>query len=147
MPETPAGGTEPRPGTRRWSSRRVEVHDESMLPGLRPGDRLLVDRRAFRDRLPRSGEIVVLEDPEEPSRWLVKRVAAVGPDPVPRDPGAHDPDLTSSTPPLVPRGTVFVLSDAAVPTRDSRQFGPVRIDRLIGRVYRRYAPADRRGDL
>lgn len=120
------------------------VRDASMLPALRPGDRLLVDRRAYRRGPPRVGEIVVLVDPEEPSRWLVKRIAAVGP-------GAPPASVTEAPgapllPPL-PVGTVFVLSDAPGPTRDSRRFGPVSVGRLIGRVYRRYFPSDRRTDL
>jgi signal peptidase I len=126
---------------RWWSSRRVVVRDESMLPALRPGDRLLVDRTAYRDRPPRPGDIVVFVDPEEPTRWLVKRIGEVGPAPRSADEG------TIRSPSGVPAGAVVVLSDAPGPTRDSRRFGPVPIERLIGRVYRRYAPADRRGEL
>lgn len=128
-PPAEGDGAAPARRPRWWSSARVIVRDESMLPTLRPGDRLWVDRRAYRDRLPRVGEIVVLVDPEEPARWLVKRVGAVGP--------------SGNLPP----GTVFVVSDAPGPTRDSRRFGPVATDRLVGRAYRRYAPASRRGPL
>ena len=101
------------------------VEDESMQPTLRPGDRLLVDRRAYRDRSPRVGELVVLMDPEDPRRWLVKRVASVDP----------------ST------GTVEVRGDAAAVARDSRRFGPVPTGALVGRVYRRYFPPERRAEL
>jgi signal peptidase I len=148
MPDATAGppasgpAETPRPG-RGWSSRRVVVRDESMAPALRPGDRLLVDRRAYRTRPPRVGEIVVVLDPEEPARWLVKRVAAVGPSP---PPSRGSPADRGADPP-VPDGSVFLLSDAPGPTRDSRRFGPVPIDRLVGRAYRRYFPADRRGEL
>lgn len=117
------------------------VLDESMLPTLQPGDRLWVDRRAYRDRTPAVGDLVVLLDPELPSRWLVKRVAVVGPGVEPAEPGR--PGGVGA----VPEGSVFVLSDATVPTRDSRSFGAVRIDTLVGRIYRRYAPGARRGDL
>ncbi len=123
-PETAAA---PEPGRRTvgfWHRQRVQVRDESMLPTLRPGDRLLVDRAAYRDRAPRPGEIVVLVDPEVPSRWLVKRVGPPGPTP-----------------------GIVVLSDAPGATRDSRRFGPVPRDRIVGRVYRRYYPPDRREDL
>lgn len=140
MPEAaPVSPVEPGrapPGRARWwSHRRVVVHDTSMLPTLRPGDRLRVDPRAYRSRPPAVGEIVVLRDPEEPARWLVKRVDAVGPS----DPGAARGPL--------PVGTVFVVSDAPGPTRDSRRFGPVPVAGLLGRAYERYAPAERRGPL
>jgi nickel-type superoxide dismutase maturation protease len=101
------------------------VHDESMLPTLRPGDRLLVDPRAYRSRLPRPGEVVVVTDPEVPDRWLVKRVRDVDP----------------------ADGTIDVRGDAAATARDSRQFGRVAIRALVGRVYRLYHPPERRREL
>ncbi len=129
MPEPPEGSTtlsEPPPSRlRRWWSRRVVVRDDSMRPTLRPGDRLLVDRRAYRDRPPRVGEVVVLVDPEDATRWLVKRVAQVDPS----------------------GGSVEVRGDAAEMARDSRRFGPVSTRSVVGRVYRCYFPADRRRDL
>jgi signal peptidase I len=53
--------------------RRVEVEGDSMRPTLLAGDRLLVLRR----RRARPGHLVVLADPRQESRLLVKRVAAV----------------------------------------------------------------------
>lgn len=50
--------------------RRFEVVEESMLPGLRPGD-LLVARR---DAHPKPGSIVVF--PRDDGTWLVKRLVA-----------------------------------------------------------------------
>jgi len=38
------------------------------------GDRLMVDRNAFWLRAPRRWELAVVQDPETPNRWLVKRV-------------------------------------------------------------------------
>jgi nickel-type superoxide dismutase maturation protease len=129
MPGTPStDGTAPGPErpAPRWRDRgRVLVHDASMRPALEPGDRLKVDRGAYRRRPPAPGEIVVLVDPELPSRWLVKRVAAVDP----------------------ATGTVEVRGDAVDVARDSRRFGPVPLHSIIGRAYRLYYPPDRRRDL
>ena len=55
----------------------VQVRGRSMLPTLRPGDRLIVVRS---HRHPRVGEVVLALDPRDAGRELVKRVAAVGPD-------------------------------------------------------------------
>ena len=95
------------------------------MPTLLPGDRLLIDPGAYRDRAPAVGEVVVLQDPEARVPWLVKRVAAV-------DQAA---------------GTVEVLGDARAVARDSRQFGPVPLRAIVGKVYRVYYPLDRRRDL
>jgi nickel-type superoxide dismutase maturation protease len=110
---------------RRLFRRRVIVRDESMRPTLEPGDRLFVDTRTLRTRPPRVGEIVVLRDPENSERWLIKRVASV-------DPSGE---------------RVEVLGDAPERARDSRQFGPVPRASLVGIAYFRYAPASRRGDV
>ena len=96
-----------------------------MAPTLLPGDRLLVDRRAYRARPPATGEIVVFADPEMPGRWLVKRVVAV-------DPTA---------------GTIDVRGDAVDRARDSRRFGPVPVGAVLGHAYRLYLPAERRRAL
>jgi signal peptidase I len=96
-----------------------------MAPTLRPGDRLLVDTGAYRDRAPSVGDLVVVADPEARVRWLVKRVAAV--------------DLVA--------GLVEVRGDASEVARDSRGFGPVSVAAILGRVYRCYFPPDRRREL
>jgi nickel-type superoxide dismutase maturation protease len=96
-----------------------------MRPALEPGDRLLVDPAPLRHRLPPVGAIVVLVDPEVPARRLVKRVAAV-------DAGREE---------------VTVLGDAPAVSRDSRAFGPVRPERLVGVAWFRYLPRTRRGAL
>jgi signal peptidase I len=133
------------------------VEDLSMAPTLVPGDRLWVDPRALRGRAPRPGEVVVLPDPGVPDRWLIKRIAAVGPAVVhtvrtgvvvqgPTDRAAAPPDAIESTP--VPPGSVFVVSDApSAGARDSRTFGPVPAERLWGVAWYRYAPAATAGAL
>lgn len=107
------------------------VRDRSMVPTLLPGDRLRVDRGAFRARAPRAGELVVVVDPERADRWLVKRVAAV------RSAGGVASDPVRIT----------LRSDADGPTRDSRTFGEIDLAHVVGRVYLRYAPPERRSDL
>jgi signal peptidase I len=52
----------------------LEVTDRSMFPKLLPGDRLLFDRKMFRDRDPAPGELVVVTWP--PVGPLVTRVIA-----------------------------------------------------------------------
>lgn len=97
--------------------RRVEVHGDSMRPTLVPGDRLLVVRGVGRHR---PGQLVVVRDPRDPRRPLVKRVSAVEGD------------------------RVVVTGDNRSASTDSAVFGPVRVD---ARVVYRYHPAPRAGVL
>jgi signal peptidase I len=149
-------GASAPPWWRRWRSRRVEVHDESMQPALRAGDRLLVDTGAYGHRPPAVGEVVVFVDPAEPSRWLIKRVAAVGPGRFSFTPSGWVPVREGGPPASPPKSATneLVLSASSVYVigddprgRDSRIFGPIDRTALIGRAYRRYAPLNRRSEL
>lgn len=116
-----------------------------MVPTLAPGDLVLVDPRAFRARPPVPGALVACDDPERPGRWLVKRVAGVGPGGFRlRTAGLSDAAEWPTVP--LPTGTVYLLSDAPE-GRDSRRFGPVPVSALRGAVWYRTAPRATRGPL
>lgn len=85
-----------------------------MAPTFRPGDRLLVSRLAYVARAPRPGDVVVVRDPRGPSRLLLKRVAE-----------RHN-------------CRYVVLGDNLAASTDSRHFGPVERDAIIGKVVLRY---------
>ena len=127
------------------------VRDESMTPAFRPGDRLWVERRRTEDPAPRVGEVVVAQDPESATRLLVKRVALVGPGWV--RPTGSDASSTGPAPAQagteweVPADSVWLLSDRPDGSRDSRRFGPVGVPAVLGTVWFRYAPSDRRGPV
>jgi signal peptidase I len=99
---------------------RYVVDGPSMEPAYRAGDRLLVNRLAYRTQGPRPGDAVVLRDPEDSARLLLKRIAAT-----PRPAGE------------VPR-RYFVIGDNAGASRDSRQFGHVTRKAIIGKAWRKY---------
>jgi nickel-type superoxide dismutase maturation protease len=94
--------------------RRVEVHGDSMRPTYRPGDRLLVMRRVP-GRPVRAGAVVAVRDPRVAGRVLVKRVEAWTGD------------------------GVWVRGDNEAASTDSRHFGALPPDRVLGTVVRRYA--------
>ena len=93
--------------------RRYEVAGASMLPALRPGDWVVVDRAARA----RAGEIVLAGDPRDGERTMVKRVAR-------RQPG----------------GALWLLGDNRAASTDSRALGAFQPDLLLGRVRWRYWP-------
>jgi type IV secretory pathway protease TraF len=113
---------------------RVAVAEESMAPALSPGDWLLLDptTRAW----PRRGSVVVFHEPDS-DIMAIKRVAA-GPGDRVRIPAGilHlGPD------------EAWLLGDDAAVSIDSRRYGPVRLDALLGRVWFRYGPARRLGPI
>ncbi len=92
-----------------------------MDPTLLPGDWLLADPVAYVDRSPVLGDLVLVPDPREPSRLLVKRVAEVYTD------------------------GLVVVGDAPDASTDSRSFGPVEASAVEGRPWFRYWPPRRFG--
>lgn len=111
----------------------MEVAGESMLPALRPGDWLLVDPTPV--RWPRRGALVVVREPAS-ELLVVKRVAGRPGDRVAR----------SGTAPIQLGATeAWLSSDAPGAGIDSRRYGPVDAERLLGRVAWRYGPRSRVG--
>jgi nickel-type superoxide dismutase maturation protease len=93
---------------------RVRVEGDSMLPGLRTGDWLLVRRAAAI----RPGDVVVARLPADESRLIVKRAAW-----------------------LTDEGWWLESDNQRAPgRRDSWDFGPLPPGLLVGRVVLRYWP-------
>jgi nickel-type superoxide dismutase maturation protease len=106
-----AAGSDAGPAAgRRWPIGRVEVVGGSMAPALRPGDWWLV-RWTHRVRV---GDVVVARRPDRPDLLVVKRVAR-----------------------RTPEGW-WLSGDNAEFSDDSRVFGPVPADLVLGRLVRRY---------
>lgn len=112
----------------------------SMEPALLDGDRVLVDVWTLRQRAPRPGEIVLFEGLRPGEAPLVKRVAEP-PAALPGTVGGHSVAGRREA----PERSVWVLGDQRQRSRDSREFGPVPLERIVGRVVLRYWPPSRAG--
>ena len=95
-----------------------------MAPTLQPGDWLLADPEAYRQRAPTMGDLVLVPDPRESTRLLVKRVAQVDPD-----------------------DWLRLAGDAPGASTDSRAFGSVDPATVEGRPWFRYWPLHRWGRI
>lgn len=114
-----------------------------MRPAIEPGDWLLVDPTVR--RWPRRGTVVVVREPGS-GLLVIKRVAARPGDWLPfADGWLH---LADDEAWLVGDATDDEVAGAGygVP-RDSRTYGPVPLDALVGRAWFRYWPAGRLGRL
>ena len=86
-----------------------------MTPALSPRERVFVNRAAYWFSTPRTGDLVVVRDPGRTSRLLIKRI----------DHPAGD-------------NAWFVLGDNPQASTDSRAFGPVSRELVLGKVWFRY---------
>ena len=137
-------------------NRRLVVRGVSMMPALAEGERVLVDRLAYRWRRPRRGEIVLLRSlPGQGPGLLLKRIVGLPGETVTlaRD-RLHVDDaaldlgrpVVGSSPGRWALGSdeYFVLSENLAIGSDSRHTGPVRQAVLLGRAWLVYAPSVRR---
>jgi signal peptidase I len=114
-----------------------------MLPAITPGDWLLIDPTVR--RWPRRGSVVVFTPPDS-DELAIKRVAA-GPNDVIRFGGGYL-RLGSDEAWLLSDADEASAAAAGFGTpRDSRQYGPVPLELLVGRAWFRYSPLARIGRL
>ena len=139
-------------------SARVRVKGESMTPTLHDGQSVLVVRPVFPWNRLQRGDVVVLNPPgaPNPEDWFIKRIAGMPGEEIVLDGGrVYVDDLLLSAPRIPSVGPelaegpdgqarrewwngpdeYFVLGDNPTDSRDSRAFGPVPTDRIIGRVW------------
>lgn len=136
------------------------IPSESMSPTLKVGDSVLALKFAYRFTEPRRGDLAVFSDPE--GELTIKRIVGLPGDRVatrdgvlyvngePKRESYVDYELTDSTfygPEKVPAGHVYVMGDNRSNSKDSRVFGPVAEEDLLGRVVLRVAPLGEAGLL
>jgi signal peptidase I len=139
-----------------FGNRRVTVRGVSMVPALAEGERVLVDRLAYRLRRPRRGEIVLLRGASvDGPDLLLKRIVGLPGETVTL---ARDRLHINGTALELGRPVIgsspgrwalgpdayFVLSENLAIGTDSRHTGPVRRADLLGRAWLVYAPTVRR---
>jgi signal peptidase I len=143
------------------------VEQDSMLPNLQPEQHLLIDKLTPRFDDFSRGDIVVFHPPDAASEGdtpFIKRVIAVGGEHVELRSGAVYVNGVQLTEPYtfknqptqpvcgtgswdVPVGSLFLLGDHRQASTDSRCFGVVATDQVIGRAWLRFWPLNTIGIL
>lgn len=110
----------------------VVVRGKSMETTLADGERLVVTRAFWLFGAPQRDDIVVLHETDDPqSPLLVKRLVGMGGDVIPSDLGPLGISI------VVPEGEAYVVGDNLANSEDSRRFGPVPVERIVGKVLQR----------
>jgi signal peptidase I len=129
------------------------IPSESMYPTLTEDDRVLVNKLSYRLHDVRRGDLVVFErppsEPDSTIKDLIKRVVALEGETIEErdgelyidgrlleepylDDGVDSRNLVRT---VVPEGHVFVMGDNRGASRDSRFFGPIDTELIVGRAF------------
>jgi signal peptidase I len=160
--------------TQRWIAVPLEVPSASMEPALRPGDRIIVRRTHQSVRqLARSlhrGDVLVFRAPERGHPLVVKRVIGLPGETIQAKNGLiaidnarvlderwlpkSERELGSAAAATVDikrtdleTDEVYVLGDNRDNSIDSRSYGPVELDEVVGAVALRFWPPSRFGTV
>lgn len=142
-------------GINLFLAQATQVQGQSMEPNLHTDQRLVVEKITYRFHGPRRGDIVVIDMPEAGPELLIKRVIALPGETVSSrggqvfingdaldEPYVQRPGGRDIAEQVVPPLHVFVMGDNRQFSNDSRNFGPVPIDHVVGRAWFSYWPLE-----
>jgi signal peptidase I len=134
------------------------VRGNSMAPGIRDGDRILVEPWSYLLREVERGDVIVMRYPLDPSVDYIKRVVGLPGDEVfvcngrvwvngqfLGEPYVEFSGIESPMQTVVDDGSYFVMGDNRPRSSDSREFGLVPAEYVRGRVDVRLWPPTRAG--
>lgn len=142
-----------------------QVKGASMEPTFDSGDYILTSKITYKFRAPQRGDVVVFKSPKNPDIDYIKRIIGLPNDRIMVQGGnvfvnnvlISEPYIAATTnlwdggfvkdgvPVIVPEGYMFVMGDNRPRSSDSREFGNVREEDIIGYVFFRYFPSNKAG--
>lgn len=137
-----------------------KVSGSSMVPTFQSGDYLITEKISYRFRDPKHGEIIVLKNPRDESQDFIKRIVAVPGDTLRISNNTIYVNGKAVKEDYLPAGIstragsfiregetiktgsnqYFVLGDNRDHSSDSREWGAVTKEEIVGRAYFRYFP-------
>ncbi|MEX2405612.1 MAG: signal peptidase I [Candidatus Paceibacterota bacterium] len=141
------------------------VSGASMDPTFSNGDYLIVDQLSYRIQNPDRGDVIIFRYPRDPSKFFIKRIIGL-----PGETVTIEGDVTTISggehkEPLVldesfvrhiahsnlsvelNESEYFVMGDNRRASSDSRVWGPLPRDNIVGRAFLRLLPASQIGIL
>lgn len=138
------------------------VKGASMVPTFQNGEYLIVDQLSYRFTEPERGDVVILRYPKDPDTFFIKRVIGLPGETVElignkisiqRD---GDTSIVLTEPYVVPErlqseygvyalgeGEYFVMGDNRIESSDSRSWGFLTRDKIVGKAFLRLFPVQK----
>jgi signal peptidase I len=137
-----------------------KVSGTSMFPNFHDGDYIITDKVTYRVSPPKKGDIIVFKNPRNQTEDFIKRIIGLPGEKVKIENGhvfvngqrlgekylttdvitQGQAFLAEGEEVSVPPGEYFVLGDNRSKSSDSREWGFITKDEIIGKVFLRYWP-------
>jgi signal peptidase I len=150
----------------QYAVQTVHVLGSSMLYTLHDNDLLVASKVSYKIHPPQRGDIIVFKPPDEASRDFIKRIIALPGERLRiingvvyiNDQVLHEPYLpekwtynnnwpASGQDYILPTNMYFVMGDNRNHSSDSRTFGPITLDSILGKAEVRIWPLNEVGFL
>lgn len=142
-----------------------QVKGISMEPTFHSSDLILTSKIAYKMGPPQRGDVIVLKSPKNPDIDYIKRIIGLPGDKIKIEDGEvyineiliKEDYISAKTvifvggfsrngvEATVPSAQLFVMGDNRPRSSDSREFGFIDINSIIGKVFFRYYPFDKLG--
>ena len=130
-----------------FTIQNYQIDGPSMQNTLHTGQYVLVNKVAYLFHAPERGDIIILQEPDQPGRDLINRVIGLPGDTIKLDgtnvwvngTELNEPYITQKSNPgantlTVPANEYFVMGDNRPVSEDSRYFGFVPKDYVVGKA-------------
>ena len=150
----------------QYAVQTVHVLGSSMYATLHDNDLLVASKISYKLHPPQRGDIIVFKPPDEASRDFIKRIIALPGERIHIKDSViyingqvlHEPYLperwtynnqwpASGQDQLIPPDEYFVMGDNRNHSSDSRTFGPIELDSILGKAEIRIWPLGQLGFL
>lgn len=143
----------------------IQIEGDSMEPVLHNREKIIILKLPITKYHLERFDIIVFSHPRKPDRKLIKRVIGLPGERLEIKQGeiwinnqsiqvsdelsswSDTPSPQPLGPVLIPENCYFVVGDNRNSSRDSRDFGPVHINAVIGKAFFRYWPFSRMGKI
>lgn len=142
-----------------------QIKGASMEPTFYSGEYILTSKVTYKFRKPHRGDVIVFKAPRKPNIDYIKRIIGLPGDKIEINGGEifingelipenyisektnlwEAGYLKEDIPVTVPPNMLFVMGDNRPRSSDSREFGPIPFEDIIGEVFFRYFPANKMG--
>jgi signal peptidase I len=136
------------------------VSGSSMYPTFESGEYLIVDQISYNFNEPKRGDVIVFKFPDNPSKYFIKRIIGLpgetvilsgnttkiipvdGEEFILKEPYVQEKQPDSERF-VLEEDEYFVMGDNRDASLDSRSWGPLTEDGIVGRAYTRLLPINK----